>query len=390
MTPRAGVYAHPVDLDDLRQRGGLSALRDLGFSEVSLAAAYHAGRWLTPQSTAGRVRFLEDGVVHFRPGADYGVLRPQASSEVLASGVSPFERFVEDCKAAGLRSCAWTVLFHNTRLGEMHPGLCVCNAFGDRYVYALCPAQAEVVEYGVRLVADLAGYDVATIELEAAGFMGHKHGSHHDKSSFAGDRALDFLLSFCFCEACASSLRAHGVDPDDARARFASLIQLRLGDAMQGAPSSRPLQQVVEEIGEQRCRALLAHRQDVNRRFLQAARQAAGSAALALHVEPDPFFTGSQMGQPFAAVGDLVDEIVVTHYGMGPEQIASAWAGQQIAGLTVHGALWPKAPQFTRDEDVRAAVEALVNTGCAGVRVYHLGLLPWRTIERVAAMLATG
>ena len=46
---RHGIYAHPWDLRDLEARGGLAELSRLGFSDVALAAAYHAGRWLTPR-----------------------------------------------------------------------------------------------------------------------------------------------------------------------------------------------------------------------------------------------------------------------------------------------------------------------------------------------------
>ena len=57
------------------------------------------------------------------------------------------------------------------------------------------------------LVADLASHEgLDVIELEAVGFMGHKHGSHHDKSSFASEPFTDFLLSYCFCDDCMQGL----------------------------------------------------------------------------------------------------------------------------------------------------------------------------------------
>ena len=108
---------------------------------------------------------------------------------------------------------------------------------------------------------------------------------------------------------------------------------------------------------------------------------------LALHVAPDPLFTGSQMGQPFDAVDDLVDEIVVTHYGETPEQIAGAWRDRGPAAVPVRIAIWPRAPQFLSDDDVLEVAAVARRAGCAGLRVYHLGLLPARTIERVAALL---
>jgi hypothetical protein len=384
---RNGIYLHPFDRGEVAPHGGLQWLRELGFADAAMAAAYHAGRWLAPRGRR-RVRFLEDGVVHFRPSAAYGVLQPLASSEVASAGPSPLEAFLAEAKAAGLRPCAWAVLFHNTRLGERHAAMCVRNAFGDPYAYALCPAQPAVQEYGVGLIADLVRHEgLQAIELEAAGFMGHRHGSHHDKSAFAGDRGFDFLMSFCFCDACAAGLQRAGVDARALRSRIVSLLEARLEDAL-APPSARPLERLAEELGEGEVRAMLGHRRAVNRAFLAAARAAAGAdVEIALQVEPDPYFTGSQMGQPFADVRDLVDEVIVTHYGQGPERIAAAWKDRKLDGVRARGAFWPKAPEFAGEGDVRAAAEALLRAGCEGVRIYHLGLLPVRTLQRVARAL---
>jgi hypothetical protein len=46
--------------------------------------------------------------------------------------------------------------------------------------------------------------------------------------------------------------------------------------------------------------------------------------------------------------------------------------------------IWPKAPQFTGDQDLAKLRDLLRKHGVEALAVYHLGLLPWRTIERVA------
>src|SRR5262245_29642419 len=201
------IYAHPWDLRALQDRGGLQRLRDLGYSEVALAVSYHAGRWLTPWHPDGMVRFLEDGTVHYRPSGDYGLLQPRVSSEVPSSGPSPLETLCEQARRAGMRARAWAVCTHNTRLGELHPECCVENAFGDRYRYALCPANADVQQYVTAMTRDVAAQGgLHAVEFEAMGGMGHRHNSHHDKSSFAPDAYSDLLLSTCFCAACRAAM----------------------------------------------------------------------------------------------------------------------------------------------------------------------------------------
>ena len=106
------VYAHPFDLTALTAHGGLSRLADLGVSEVAMAVSYHDGRWLQPWNDAARVRFLEDGTVHYRPDPerDYGPLTPQPSGFVPSSSdaPSPLAQLCHEAGGAGLTTRAWT------------------------------------------------------------------------------------------------------------------------------------------------------------------------------------------------------------------------------------------------------------------------------------------
>lgn len=390
---RLSLYAHPWDLRDLAAHGGLQRLRDLGFGEVALAAAYHAGRWLTPWSSTGMVRHLQDGTVHFRPGAGYADLRPLASSEV-GPDRSPLQELCAAAPAAGLQVRAWTVFFHNTRLGELHPGSCVHNALGDRYPYALCPARPEVRDYGLALLGDLAGHgDLHAIELEAFGWMGFQHSSHHDKRSFALDPVTDWLLSVCFCEVCSDG----GAGP--LRERFRDLLRQRLGDGdamvplprQDGAEVGRWLR---DSLGAEAVGRLLQFRITTQLELLQAARAAVPPAIqLAAQIKPASLFTGSQLPLPpeLAGAGGA-DEVVLTCYGMGPDaiarELASLGEGPQ-EGPARRLALWPKAPEFTADDDLRRVRDVAQAHGVDALAIYHLGLLPWRTLERVARVLTS-
>lgn len=392
---RLGIYAHPPDLSNLGARGGLRRLRDLGYGDVALAVAYHAGRWLTPWDAAGPVRFLEDGVVHFAPRGDYRALAPAPGAEVRGGG-DPLGDGLAGAAESGLAGHAWTVLFHNSRLGRLHPGSTVCNAWGNRYRYALCPAREEVRRYGVSLVGDIANREgLAAVELEALGWMGHRHGSHHDKSSFASDPFTDFLLSYCFCDVCRAALTGLGVDAANLAARFVELLRGRLeeGDAMapvRVAPGTC-YQALTDALGGDVLAALVSHRQTTVQRSLREMRAVLPpSVELTLHVHCDPLFTGSQVGGAPVGVAVLVDELIVTHYGEGPELIENRWSGVPKPDCRVRLALWPKAPEFGSDDDLARVAELVRQRGFDGVRIYHLGLLPWRTVERAAEVLAQG
>jgi hypothetical protein len=380
---RLGLYAHPFDLQALADHGGLDRLRGLGFAEIALATSYHDGRWLMPWHPDGVVRFLEDGTVHFRPAGDYGPLRPQPSREVPAVGPSPLERLCADAARHGLVVRAWTVFTHNSRLGERHPDRCVQNAFGDVYRYALCPAQPDVQQYIVAMVQDLAAHDgLGAIELEAIGQMGWKHSSHHDKASFAPAGLLDAALSACFCSACVAGLAALGHDPQPLRAAVRAFVQqqLRDGDAM--APAKVP----ADEPGW--LAPVLAARAGTAAAVAARVVAATTQIARAVQVHPHPWFTGSQLALAAAAAYPAPDERVLTCYGDGPDAIARTLAAAGPAGSArIRVCIWPKAPQFTGDDDLHRLLDACAQHGVASLAVYHLGLLPWRTIERVAKIL---
>ncbi|MCY2956193.1 MAG: hypothetical protein NT107_04060 [Planctomycetota bacterium] len=418
------IYAHPWDLRALSSHGGLARLRDLGFGEVALAASYHAGRWLTPWDPAGLVRFLEDGTVHFRPRADYGMLKPKVSSEVVADAPSPLEWLCDAAKQASLRVRAWAVFTHNTRLGELHPECCVENALGDRYHYALCPSSPHVQQYMHAMLQDLAAHDgLHTIELEAIGWMGWKHSSHHEKASFTPDALTEWLLSLCFCAHCTEGLS------EAPRVRQALATSLRVlfagGDAMEplsvasqkngtsfAALLPGPSDPLHEKLGDAELRFLWQHfdRRQRIERFLHEARErvragrVGAAPQFALQVHPNEYFHGSQApnSSRYGMVLGSPHERVVTCYGEGPTGIqktlaavtgiaVTGIAGKAIAGGngTLRLCIHPKAPQFSSEKDLLALRALCDQYGIRAVTIYHLGLLPWRTIERVAAALRT-
>ncbi|MCK5945069.1 MAG: hypothetical protein KAI24_23980, partial [Planctomycetes bacterium] len=334
----------------------------------------------------------EDGTVHFRPNGDYGRLQPVPSSEVPRGGPSPLERLCADASSAGLAVRAWTVFGHNTRFGLQHPELTVRNAHGDHYPYALCPAQSDVRAYHAQLVRDLAAHDgLATIELEALGQMGIQHSSHHDKKSFTPKGLLAFALSACFCDAC---LRLHaelGQDGEACREQVRAYVDGLTEQGCAMAPAAVPGDDSELEPAQRTwVEAVLAVRRRSVQQVADAAVAASGACARAVQVHPDRWFTGSQLSAECAAAFPPADQRVFTCYGEGPGQIAALLdqdGARATAGSPRRLCIWPKAPQFTEDEDLRQTRALCEQRAIDSIAIYHLGLLPWRTVERVAKML---
>ena len=102
----------------------------------------------------------------------------------------------------------WCCL-HNTLLGTRHPEATVANAFGDRYVYSLCPSHPEARAYAMGLARDVTeNYPVTGVSMESPGFAPYAHGFHHEFALNQPNRWLDSQLGLCFCDHCVKQARS--------------------------------------------------------------------------------------------------------------------------------------------------------------------------------------
>lgn len=229
MTYKA-IYTYPWDLAEAGVDQALGEFCDLGLDTVTVAGSYHAGKFLRPHGTSGKVYFPQDGSVYFKSDERrYGAIKP------LPNALLAERDIVGDLTAnARLATNVWLVLLHNTALGTGHPESTVRNAFGDRYVYSLCPAAPDVRAYAVGLCADVtARYPVAGISLETPGFLPYAHGFHHEFALERPNRWLDAQLGLCFCDHCVAAAGRAGLDASALRARIAADVTAYLsGDVV--------------------------------------------------------------------------------------------------------------------------------------------------------------
>ncbi len=203
------LFAYAWDFQEEGPQQTQARMEALGATSVAVAASYHAGKFLRPRATRNKVYFPEDGTVYFDPDQSrYGALKPARNSQVPELNL--FQHW-----NSSLRLEAWTVLLHNSRLGTLHPEHCARNAWGDPYLYSLCPAHPEVQDYAVHLCEDLARHEaVSTLTLETPGWLPSAHGYHHEFALTTMDPRTEFLLGLCFSEASQREARQDGIDVD--------------------------------------------------------------------------------------------------------------------------------------------------------------------------------
>ena len=380
------AYLYPWDVDG--DPAAPDRIAGLGVTEVSLAAAYHAVRAVTPFHPGRRV-VTRDAAVYYRPdpGRWRGArLRPADPGDGAAGS---FERAADALRAAGLTVNAWVVVAHNGRLGAAHPECTVRNAYGDRYPWALCIASPDVAGYAATLSAEVAALDGAGgIELEACGWYGYDHGSAHDKTGGFPAGTSGWLLDACFCAACAGALQDAGVDPGElARRVRASLDAVYQGDGsarstppLAAGPGelTPPLAAGPGELAEPFAAVRAATAAAFLRRVLAAVRDAAPGKHVLVHSHPDQREAGSNPGyDPGVLLGpDGADGMILLCPGPAARSAAlvQRTAKQTPAGRRI-AATFPAVTALGADTSQLAAkAAAVLAAGATDLRLYHAGL----------------
>lgn len=169
--------------------------------------------------------FPQDGTVYLDPDPSlYGAIKPILNASEANRSV------LRDLSARqDIAINAWLVLLHNSPLGLRHPEACVENAFGDRYVYSLCPSHPDVRDYAVALARDVSRhYDVSGLSLESPGYLPYVHGYHHEFALLRPNRWLDNLLGLCFAPHSIAGAEAAGIDARRLRAQVRADIEAYL------------------------------------------------------------------------------------------------------------------------------------------------------------------
>ena len=368
------AYLYPWDVDG--DPAAPDRIAGLGVTEVSLAAAYHAVRAVTPFHPKQRI-VTNDAAIYYRPD-------PARWDGALLHPVSPgrqhegsFERAADALHAAGLRVNAWVVVAHNGRLGAAHPECAVRNAYGDRYPWALCIGSAPVRDYAATLSAEVAALEGAdAVELEACGWYGYDHGGAHDKTGGAPPEGTPgWLLDACFCPACASALQDAGVDAGDLAHQVRATLDAgyqRDGLSPAGPGPARP--GAAGALAAVRAAAA----ESFLRRVLTAVREAAPGKHVLVHSHPDQREAGSNPGYgPGVLLGpDGADGMILPCPGPAARSAAlvQRTAKETPAGRRI-AATFPAVTALGSDTSQLAAkAAAVLAAGATDLRLYHAGL----------------
>ncbi|MFJ2772915.1 hypothetical protein [Streptomyces sp. NPDC087300] len=384
---RAAAFLYPWDV--VGDPGAAERLAGLGIRQVTLAAAYHSTRALTPRHPRHRVVTAAHAAVLYPPGERWRgrELRPYEAGD-WASGDAYGEaaRALQD---AGIEVHSWVVLAHNSRLGADHPATSVVNAYGDRYPWAPCIAAPATRAYLVDLAAEAAVRPGARgTELESCGWYGLAHLHAHDKIAGVplGD-AGQYLMSLCFCSSCRDGYAGQGLDPD----ALVSTVREGLEPVWRGAVDDAGWPPVEKLIGAREAAATRAWREEAARTLQEAAIGAVRAAAPAgfqvlLHADPLSYRCGANAGVDPGHVLSVADGVVVPCTGgaraLRPFAAHARDGSVLAANLTVVSGMGGSPATLAADAAAAAGL------GATELRLYHAGLASDTDLAQVGKALS--
>ena len=372
-----GLFLHVWDLQDEGVDRVLGWMRDSGLNQMVIAGSYHSGWFVHPRKERRRLYMTEGGVLYFPP--DPAIFRGtpiKPAVAELAGGTNWLRLAGERLDRYGLRMVSWTIGVHNTTLGLRYPEYTQHTAYGDSLPHALSIGHDAVRGYLKAVCRDLAtNYPMHGVQLEAFGWMGIRHGHHHERDLTDLNAVEQPLLGICFNPETMKKAKARGIDADKARESARQVLDAAFRDAPD-RPANHP--RSIPEL-EDRSPDLKAYN-----RFRQAL---ADELILEIKQEALKGTTCKLLlqGGYQAEVAGAVDGFACGAYGQPPEAVLTVvrrataalpagWKGEFPCFIRL-GMGIPASP-----EQLRAIVTAVKDGGATGPVFYNYSESPPRML----------
>ncbi len=378
------AYLYPWDV--VGDPAAADVVAGLGLHHITLAAVHHAVRAVTPRHPGHRFMVAPHTAAFYPPSPRRWAGRSLAPVAAPWTAVANAFAATVAVLAAELPVHAWVVVNHVDPAAPNNAT--IVNAYGDRYPWALCPAQDAVREYAIGLADDIAELPgISGVELEAFGWYGFDHDHAHDTAGHLRlTDAQRYLLSVCFCAACKAEYRSAGASPGELRARIrAALEPAFIGqpradpprdtghdspgvdetaaaiDALLGADLSEVVQRVRSEIADAYHAAVVAR--------LRASRP---ELTVLAHASPHPYQADAFTGLHPETAHELFDGLVVDCWSDLDALVQTR--ARARADLPVYASLLTVAGLGGRPATLPKQAEAARVAGATGIRLYHAGL----------------
>jgi hypothetical protein len=384
---KAGLFSYAWDLDAEGYDTAVGRIAEAGFTSVNLATSYHAGKFLLPHNSRRRLYYAEDGAIYFQPDLSrYGRIIPRVHSLVSADQ-SPVSQLQDAARSHGVDYVAWTVVLHNSWIGEQYPDVTAQTAFGDPLYHSLSPAHPDVRAYILAMVGDLVSrHEVAAIELESPGYMGFHHDHHHLMYGIDIDPLQAELLGVSFNPAEVAGAAAAGIDVEPLQGRITTVLDACWNEGaavlVDGAPSAAA-REILEDADLAAYRAWQQAQVISLSAEIQAVIREQSAATEIRHFAAMAAGERAVIDTALMATGDAI----LAGYAATPADVAARMAPLAAMDAPIWGMVRAIQPEVTDAAQVAPLVEAWRAAGVAGIDVYNYGLMPERTFRALGEAL---
>jgi hypothetical protein len=272
---------------------------------------------------------------------------------------------------------------HNTTIGLAHPELCVESALGDRYAFALCPAQPRVRSYLCSVVRDVSRqFRPDAVLLDSFAYLDAVHREHHELMFVSPGAFGKYLLSLCFCPACRERLSREGVEPEAFRTQVKALLAASV--ARDPQPRSAEwerdeltalLLEVPEVLAATRARGAAVAE------LLRQVRQVTQEESVGLHAQSGllarPSARAWTEGPGLRALAGFADHLFIQAHFCSAREVAQdlGWAATLVPASRLMLATMAGEDHVASEGELLQRVQAARSLGAAGACFYNYGLL---------------
>ena len=374
------MYTYAWDLQEEGVKTVAARLRDAGLNTVTLATSYHAGRFLRPHAPRRKVYFPEDGTVFFQPDPSrYGRVKPR-----VASIVDEFDALRElEKHTPDMNRTSWTVGLHNTPIGYEYPDLTAQNVFADPLFNSLCPSQPDVRQYLMSLCTDLGdNYGLSELAIETPGWQAFRHGHHHEFELVELSDNVETMLGICFCAACRSGAKNHGVDIDDLAQNIRRELELFFADGTEPSTDSK---------NDPDWHALHTWRAKVVANLVSEVREALNpdvTLAIIPTVQSPNSLCWSE-GSDLSLLASAADRLEIPVYQIGlssmtedVKQVCAAAGTEARIGYILR----PSYPNINSFAQLSDAVNMITNAGAETISFYNYGHIRLQSLDWIGGV----
>ncbi|MBM3801808.1 MAG: hypothetical protein FJW26_05770 [Acidimicrobiia bacterium] len=379
-----GLFMHAWDLNDSGADKIMAWMQDSGLNWMAIAGCYHSGWFVHPHSPRRRAYITEGSVAYFHP--DKTIFRGSPIKPIVASFAKETNWLAVAGKLLdkyGLHMVSWTIGSHNTRLAQKHPEFAQQNVFGDPIPHALSIGHDATRTYLKALCRDLAvNYPLYGIQLEAFGWMGLRHGHHHERDLTDLTPLEQELLAMCFNPQTVAKARAAGVDADKAREVVRATLEAAFKEAPD-RPKGHPASMAELESGAPALKAYNQFRRELADSLVVEIKQESlkgTSCKLLLQSGYQKEVASAVDGFAAGVYGKLPAEVFKT-VQQGRDLIPASWKGDYACFVRL-GMGVPASQQ-----QLREIVLAVKNGGSSGPIFYNYSESPEKMLGWIKGAL---